>query len=136
RRRGGDQSPTKNLLELDHHPVRSIKEASRYLIEVAATPPRRGGENCGPLCLGNSPASPWGGVVVGSSAALNRCAPGDIFQWAIQFKRMVIGAGGLVISLMRNRWPSGEVVKKAPGVTENSGKARPGSILDPFRLTD
>jgi hypothetical protein len=32
------------LLEFTHHPGRSIKEASRYFIEVAATPPRRGGE--------------------------------------------------------------------------------------------
>src|SRR5262249_39662275 len=31
------------LLELDHHPVRSIKEASRHFVEVASTPPRRGG---------------------------------------------------------------------------------------------
>ena len=32
------------LLEFSHHPVRSTKEASRYFIDVAATPPRRGGE--------------------------------------------------------------------------------------------
>src|SRR5215471_19191289 len=43
RRRGGVQ-PQQNSVELDHHPVRSIKEASRYLVEVASTPPRRGGE--------------------------------------------------------------------------------------------
>jgi hypothetical protein len=29
-------------LELNHHPVRSIEEASRYFTGVAATPPRRG----------------------------------------------------------------------------------------------
>ena len=39
----GVQTP-QNSVEFDHHPVRSIKEASRYFIEVAATPPRRGGE--------------------------------------------------------------------------------------------
>jgi hypothetical protein len=33
------------LSELDHHPVRSIKEASRYFIDVAATHPQRGGES-------------------------------------------------------------------------------------------
>ena len=44
-----------NLLEFPHHPVRSIKEASRYFVEVAATPPRRGGENCGPLRFGSNP---------------------------------------------------------------------------------
>src|SRR5215831_8147545 len=32
------------LLEFSHHPVRSTKEASRYFVSVAATPPRRGGE--------------------------------------------------------------------------------------------
>src|SRR5262249_47411537 len=37
RRRGGVQPP-QNSVEFDHHPVRSIKEASRYFIEVAATP--------------------------------------------------------------------------------------------------
>src|SRR5215831_17354729 len=45
RRRGGVQ-PQQNSAEFDHHPVRSTKEASRYFIDVAATPPRRGGENC------------------------------------------------------------------------------------------
>src|SRR6476661_6550905 len=30
------------LSELDHHPVRSLEEASQYFIEVADTPPRRG----------------------------------------------------------------------------------------------
>src|SRR6476661_2152188 len=29
------------LSELDHHPVRSTEDASRYFIEVADTPPRR-----------------------------------------------------------------------------------------------
>src|SRR5262249_61138661 len=51
RRRGGVQ-PQQNSVEFDHHPVRSIKEASRYFIEVASTPPRRGGENRGSLRLG------------------------------------------------------------------------------------
>src|SRR5215471_7751182 len=32
------------LLEFTHHPVRSTKEAARYLIDVADPPPRRGGE--------------------------------------------------------------------------------------------
>ena len=45
-------------LEFDHHPVRSIKEASRHFIEVASTPPQRGGENGGPLRFGNSPVRP------------------------------------------------------------------------------
>src|SRR5262249_1893056 len=36
RRRGGVQ-PQQNSAEFDHHPVRSIKEASRYLLEVAST---------------------------------------------------------------------------------------------------
>src|SRR5215831_2930638 len=49
RRRGGVQTQQTSV-EFDHHPDRSIKEASRYLIEVAATPPRRGGENCA-LCI-------------------------------------------------------------------------------------
>ena len=48
-----------NSVEFDHHPVRSIKEASRYFVDVASTPPRRGGENCGPLRFGNSPERPW-----------------------------------------------------------------------------
>src|SRR5262249_38748589 len=39
-----------NSAEFDHHPVRSTKEASRYFIEVAASPPRRGGENRA-LCI-------------------------------------------------------------------------------------
>ena len=51
RRRGGVQ-PQQNSVELDHHPVRSIKEASRYFVEVASTPPRRGGENREPVLLG------------------------------------------------------------------------------------
>src|SRR5262245_1069431 len=54
RRRGGVQ-PQQNSVEFDHHPVRSIKEASQYLVDVASTPPRRGGENCGPLRFGGSP---------------------------------------------------------------------------------
>src|SRR5438309_2255904 len=33
-----------NLLDLDHHPVRSIKVASQHFSDVAATPPRGGGE--------------------------------------------------------------------------------------------
>src|SRR5215468_5265207 len=37
-------STSTKFLELDHHPVRSIEEASRYFVEVASTPPRRGGE--------------------------------------------------------------------------------------------
>ena len=32
------------LLEFTHRPIRSNEEASRYFIDVAATPPRRGGE--------------------------------------------------------------------------------------------
>src|SRR5262249_30992220 len=47
RRRGGVQ-PQQNSVEFDHHPVRSIKEASRHFIDVASTPPRRGGENSPP----------------------------------------------------------------------------------------
>src|SRR5213080_2222374 len=31
-----------NLLDLDHHPVRSIKVASQHFLDVAATPPRGG----------------------------------------------------------------------------------------------
>src|ERR1051326_3383494 len=54
RRRGGVQ-PQRNSAEFDHHPVRSITEASRYFVEVASTPPRRGGENCGTLRFGNNP---------------------------------------------------------------------------------
>src|SRR5215813_10896320 len=38
----------KILLELNHHPVRSIEDASQYFIEVADTPPRRGGETAHP----------------------------------------------------------------------------------------
>src|SRR5690349_13921101 len=33
------------MLELDHHSVRSTKEASQYFVNVAATPPRRGGDS-------------------------------------------------------------------------------------------
>src|SRR5215471_7826280 len=44
RRRGGVQ-PQENYLEFDHHPVRSIKEASRYFVKVASTPPQRGGDS-------------------------------------------------------------------------------------------
>jgi hypothetical protein len=36
-----------------HHPGHSIKEAARQFIEVAATPPRRGGERSSP-CWGSS----------------------------------------------------------------------------------
>src|SRR5262249_34498520 len=43
------------LAELDHHPVRSTKEASRYFIEVAATPPRRGGVNARPQRVARTP---------------------------------------------------------------------------------
>ena len=57
RRRGGVQPP-QNSVEFDHHPVRSIKEASRYFIEVASTPPRRGGENSRHDHLGNCPPRP------------------------------------------------------------------------------
>jgi hypothetical protein len=41
------------LLEFTHHPVRSPKDASRYFIDVAATPPRRGGEKLSqlPACV-------------------------------------------------------------------------------------
>jgi hypothetical protein len=33
-----------NMLDLDHHPVRSIKVASQHFSDVATTPPRGGGE--------------------------------------------------------------------------------------------
>src|SRR5215813_11998237 len=36
--------PQQKFVELHHHPVRSIEEASRYFVKVASTPPRRGGE--------------------------------------------------------------------------------------------
>src|SRR5262249_23203195 len=45
RRRGGVQ-PQQNSVEFDHHPVRSIKEASRYFVDVASTPPQKKKENC------------------------------------------------------------------------------------------
>jgi len=48
----------KNSVEFDHHPVRSIKDASRYFVEVAATPPRGGGESGGTLGFGNNPERP------------------------------------------------------------------------------
>jgi hypothetical protein len=54
RRRGGVQ-PQQTSVEFEHHPVRSIEEASRYFVDVASTPPRRGGENCGPLRFGQQP---------------------------------------------------------------------------------
>src|SRR5215813_1032321 len=60
RRRGGAQTQ-QNSAEFDHHPVRSTKEASRYFIEVAATP-RRGSKRRGKFCnlhLGNRPLRPW-----------------------------------------------------------------------------
>ena len=56
------------LEEFSHHPVRSIKEASRHFIVVAATPPRRGGENGGPLRLGTAPFRP--GLISYSPPAL------------------------------------------------------------------
>src|SRR5690349_22808447 len=40
-------------------PSAPYKEASRYFVDVASTPPRRGGENCGPLRFGNNPERPW-----------------------------------------------------------------------------
>jgi hypothetical protein len=43
RRRRGVQ-PQQDSVEFDHHPGRSRKEAARYFIDVAPTPPRRGGE--------------------------------------------------------------------------------------------
>src|SRR5215510_308467 len=64
RRRGGVQ-PQQNSVKFDHHPVRSIKEASRYFIEVAATPPQRGGESLTKSTLGNCPERSW----LGSYAA-------------------------------------------------------------------
>src|SRR5215470_11441377 len=57
-----------NSVEFDHHPVRSIKEASRYFIEVAATPPRRGGEKSATPPLGQQPPTP-GAKVCRRSAA-------------------------------------------------------------------
>src|SRR5262249_22077490 len=48
------------LLEFTHHPVRSTKEAVRYLIDVADTPPqrpRRGGENARPQRVQTTPAT-------------------------------------------------------------------------------
>src|SRR5690348_8333413 len=50
RRRGGDQQPTISL-EFTHHPVRFTKEATRYLINISATPPRRGGEKLVPILV-------------------------------------------------------------------------------------
>src|SRR5689334_95318 len=75
RRRGGVQ-PQQNSAEFDHHPVRSVKEASRCLIEVAATPPRRGGENCGPRRFGQQVLAPV--------AALIGCASRDILDTKAQ----------------------------------------------------
>src|SRR5215471_5544225 len=48
----------KFVAELDHHPVRSIEEASRHFIEVADTPPRRGGENSRPQWTPNHTRHP------------------------------------------------------------------------------
>ena len=45
---------------------------------------------------------------------------------------MVIGAGGFVISLIRNRWPSGAGSYVAPTDTVNNGTGFPGSRLSPF----
>src|SRR5215471_10513493 len=59
RRRGGVQPP-QNSVEFDHHPVRSIKEASRYFIEVASTPPRRGGEKSRTSAFGQQPGEAEG----------------------------------------------------------------------------
>src|SRR5262249_42406599 len=61
RRRGGVQPP-QNSLEFDHHPVRSIKDASRYLVEVASTPPRRGGENRVTLLCATRPLAAFFGI--------------------------------------------------------------------------
>ena len=51
----GGVQPQQDSVEFDHHPVRSIKEASRYFVEVASTPPQRGGENRVPLLFSNKP---------------------------------------------------------------------------------
>src|SRR5215475_14357538 len=58
RRGGGDKLPNRFVAELDHHPVRSIEEASRHFIEVADTPPRRGGENSRPQWTPNHTRHP------------------------------------------------------------------------------
>jgi len=50
----------------------------------------------------------------------------------IQFSRMVIGDGGFVISVSRNRWPSGAGSYVAPTDTVNNGTGFPGSRLSPF----
>jgi hypothetical protein len=58
RRRGGDQSPEQfcwNLVTTPSAPERRLRD---IFVDVASTPPRRGGENCGPLRFGNSPARP------------------------------------------------------------------------------
>src|SRR5262252_6409407 len=60
--------PQQNFAEFDHHPVRSKKEASRYLVEVASTPPRRGGENCGNSAFRQQPRKP---VVVAASMKIS-----------------------------------------------------------------
>src|SRR5262250_3225490 len=52
--------PQHNSVEFDHHPVRATKEASRYFVEVASTPPRRGGENRMPVLLSNILLRPSG----------------------------------------------------------------------------
>src|SRR5690348_9213447 len=39
------------LLEFTHHPVRSTKDASRYFIDIADAPPRKGGEKVAPTAL-------------------------------------------------------------------------------------
>src|SRR5262249_38277698 len=71
RRRGGVQTQ-QNSVEFDHHPVRSIKEASRYFIDVASTPPRRGGENRGPLRWATAPSAPFAFGTLCPEAAAER----------------------------------------------------------------
>ena len=66
RGRGGVR-PQGNSVGMDHHPIRSLEEASQYFIEVADTPPRRGGERAHPRLLsyrsryGGQLSSPTGG---------------------------------------------------------------------------
>jgi len=38
----------KDLLKLNNHPVRSIKGASRYFLDVASTPPDQEGQSIAP----------------------------------------------------------------------------------------
>src|SRR5262249_50021924 len=67
----------------------SIKEASRYFVEVASTPPRRGGENCGPLRFSNSPLARGyvlnrGGTHQPASAHSSTVA--DLFSYSAKFR--------------------------------------------------